>query len=424
MTGPQNVDSPLWSISNATPTSLGMNIYSFGDRFVTSRVDFSPYQAIIECRDLKTGGLLWTSPDLGSASILFAMGFNEDAVYAHDYNSNLFYALDAKDGTVKWVTDFGSYTFGPMDGVIFTCERNLIINGDLGSVDESTICLNKETGEKLWGNSNFISITPNETKAAHGDRLYMITGAINQPKLLTAVDIRTGDNLYYSDPLPGDADQEGPICVSHDGTIYFRRDGGDFFAVSDNGAGFDILWTYTPINMGLFMMNFGIDQKGDILMMDNGKIYRISSTHGTPIDSSLVSGITAGRISIGADSTVYVDNTEGGYYAFSHDLQILKWQLSIPGNYYSGPALSKDGIWWSAVQGIPYQPIKTPILMPLWLILQHHPIKSTVVKASISPISHPSPPPPGTGNSPEATLHHPLIKTRKPSFIMMPAFTK
>jgi PKD repeat protein len=172
----------------------------------------------------------------------------------------------------------------------------------------------------------------------------MITGAINQPKLLTAVDMRNGDNLYYSEALPGDADQEGPIAVSPDGTIYFQRDGGDFFAVSDNGTGFDILWTYTPINMGFFVMNFGLDHQGDILMMDNGKIYRISKTHGTAMDSSLISGITAGRISIGADSTVYVDDTEGGYYAFSHDLQNLKWQLNIPGNYYAGPALSKDGI--------------------------------------------------------------------------------
>jgi PKD repeat protein len=344
MTGPQNISTPLWTVNDATPTGLGMNIYSFGDRFVTSRVDFSPYYAMVECRDLQSGELLWTSPDLGAASILFTMGFNEDAVYAHDYNSNLFYALDAKDGSVKWVTEFGSYTFGPMDGVIYTCERNLIINGDLGSVDESTICLDKETGEILWTNANWISITPNETKAAHGNHLYMITGAINQPKLLTAVDIRNGDNLYYSEALPGDADQEGPIAISPDGTIYFQRDGGDFFAVADNGTGFDILWTCTPINMGLFVMNFGIDQQGDILMMDNGKIYRISKTHGTPVDSSLVSGISAGRISIGADSTVYVDDTEGGYYAFSHNLQTLKWQLNIPGNYYAGPALSKDGI--------------------------------------------------------------------------------
>jgi hypothetical protein len=53
----------------------------------------------------------------------------------------------------------------------------------------------------MWANANWISVTPNESKAAHGDHLYLITGAINQLKLLCAFDIRTGENLYYSDEL-------------------------------------------------------------------------------------------------------------------------------------------------------------------------------------------------------------------------------
>jgi hypothetical protein len=96
--------------------------------------------------------------------------------------------------------------------------------------------------------SFLFAITPNETKAAHGDRLYLITGAINQPKKLAAADLETGENLYYSDELPGDGDQEGPIAVSPWGTIFFHRDGGDLYAMNDNGEGFDVLWTYTPIS--------------------------------------------------------------------------------------------------------------------------------------------------------------------------------
>jgi outer membrane protein assembly factor BamB len=344
MIGPQHVNAPVWTISNATPTGLGMNIYSFGDKFVTSRVDFSPYSAILECRNLLNGELIWTSPDLGTESILYSMGFNEDAVYAHDYHSNLFYALDANDGSVKWVSGFESYTFGPMDGVIYTCDRDVIINGELGSVDESTLCLDKETGEVLWTNANWFAVTPNESKAAHGDHLYLITGAINQPKQLCGVDIRTGETLYYSEELPGDADQEGPIAVSPDGTIYFRRDGGDFFAVEDNGSGFEILWTYTPLDMGLFVMNFGVDHEGNVLMMDNGRIYRLSRLDGSPLDSTSITGIVSGRIVVGADSTVYANDTDGKYYAFTYDLQTLKWQLNLSGNYYAGPALSKEGI--------------------------------------------------------------------------------
>jgi hypothetical protein len=32
-----------------------------------------------------------------------------------------------------------SYFSFDMDGVIYTCERNIIINGDIGSADESTL---------------------------------------------------------------------------------------------------------------------------------------------------------------------------------------------------------------------------------------------------------------------------------------------
>ncbi len=343
MAGPQQMVTPAWTVNDAHSSSLGMNIYSFGSHFVTSRVNFSPYSAVIECRSLEDGSLAWRSPDLGPASILYAMGFNEDAVYAHDYFSNLFYALNTSDGSVKWVSDELSYTFGPMDGVIFTCERDLIINGNLGSVDASTMCIDKNTGEKIWANANWISVTPNETKAAFGDHLYLITGAINQPKQLAAVDMRSGASLFYSEDLPGDGDQEGPIAVSNDGTIFFRRDGGDFYAVADTGQGFSILWTYTPENMGLFVMNFATDWDGNVLLMDKGKIFRLNRTDGAAMDSTGFIGVDAGRIAIGGDSTIYVNNTNGSYYAFAYDLQNLLWQVNRQGNYYAGPALSREG---------------------------------------------------------------------------------
>ena len=124
--GPQQVTAPEWTVTDAMTTALGMNIYSFGDRFVTSRVDFSPYTALIECRDLATGELIWMQPGLSPGSIMYVMGFNEDAVYAHDYGTGSFYALHPSDGSVKWEYNT-SYTFGPMDGVIYTCDRNIII---------------------------------------------------------------------------------------------------------------------------------------------------------------------------------------------------------------------------------------------------------------------------------------------------------
>jgi hypothetical protein len=96
--------------------------------------------------------------------------------------------------------------------------------------------------------------------------------------------------------------------------------------------------------MGLFVMGYGVEPDGNVIVMDNEKLYRLSKIDGSVTDSSAVTGQTAGRIAIGADSTIYTNNTEGKYFAFSYDLQTLKWQLNLSGNYYAGPALSKDGI--------------------------------------------------------------------------------
>lgn len=348
--GPQSVTTPLWTVNNAAPTATGMNIYSFGNRFVTSRVIYSPYSAKIECRDLLTGTLNWTSPNLGAASILHAMGFNEDAVYAHDYNSQLFYALDPADGSVKWVSTTSSYSFGPMDGVIYTCDRDIIINGPVGSF-ESVVCLEKETGEIRWTNENWFAVTPLESKAALNERLYMIPGSLLEPKRLVAVDMATGDNLYYSDQLAGDGDQELPIAVSQEGLIVFRRDGGPFFAFQDNGAGFDLLWTYAPVNMSNFTMNYAFDDQGNVLLLDNGHLVKLNKADGSVLGSSAISTLTEGRITVGSDSIIYINSTNGKYYAISPDLQSTIWVSDVNSNYYAGPSLSGDGIMIMAGSG-------------------------------------------------------------------------
>ena len=363
--GPQDISTPLWTVNSSFSSTLGMTILAFGDRIVNPRVDFSPYHAIIECRDLKTGELIWESPDMGNESILYVMGFNEDAVYAHDYNSGYFYALNPDDGTIKWVSEDPSYTFAPMDGVIYTCERNIIINGEVGSANASTVCLDRETGERIWANANLYAITPNDTKAAYGNLLYVIIGAINQPIQLAAIDMRDGQTLYTSDALPGDADQEGPLGIGPDGTIYFRRDGGDLYSVTDNGSGFIINWTHTPVSPGLHY-NYVVDHDGHLLFADHGKLYRLDKDTGMPVDSSMQGDLDNARFILGSDSVFYVNNTNGKYYALSYDLQTTLWSLNVSGNTYAGTMLGRDGTMvvcgaGSSIKAFAYEGLHAPV---------------------------------------------------------------
>ena len=341
--GPQSVQTPLWTVTDASFSSSGINIYSFGDRIVNSRVVNSPNTALIECRDLTTGQLIWTSPNLGSEAILYLMGFNEDAVYAHDYNSDLFYSLSPVDGDIQWVAPKLSYTFARTDGIIFTCERNIIINSPVGGA-EAIMCLDKETGAILWENSNLISVTPNNTKAAHGDKIYLVRGAFSQPVQLVAVDMNTGEDLYYSDELAGGSIQQQAISISPDGIIYVKRDAGDLIAIKDTGSGFNTLWSYTPVDMGFFVFNHSMDYDGNPLILDDGKVCRLNKADGSLMNSSQVDNISNGRISIDSDSVIFVNNYGGKYFALSYDLQTTLWEKSINNNFDAGPMLAKDGI--------------------------------------------------------------------------------
>jgi PKD repeat protein len=56
----------------------------------------------------------------------------------------------------------------------------------------------------------------------------------------------------------------------------------------------------------------------------------------------------AGYVTVGYDTTVYVNTVEAGngrIFAFTPDLQNIKWQLNLPYDYYSGCPLGKEGVF-------------------------------------------------------------------------------
>ena len=241
---PESVTTPKWTVS-APVSILGNAVYSFGDRFVTSRITFSPYKGNIECRNLQTGALLWASPFLSSTSILYATGFTQDAVYAHDYSNDSIYALRPDNGQIKWRSSIKSHTFGAYPGFTFACNGDPILNGPILQ-GIFTMRLDKNTGAPLWTNSTIIAIGPSAILGVRGDRVYRITGGITVPIVLTAIDADTGEDLYDSAPIPGDGDQENPLTLGDRSEIYFWRDGGNLYAFNDLGFGFEQKWAYTP----------------------------------------------------------------------------------------------------------------------------------------------------------------------------------
>lgn len=342
MTGPQDVTTPYWT-QNSANTALGNAVYSFGDKFVTSRMTFSPYAGRIECRELETGNLIWTSPFLNSSSKMYAIGFTEDAVYGHDYETDTLFAFDKDNGNILWRSRLESSTFGGYPGALFTCNGDMIVNG---SVYDGifTMRIDKNTGDTLWTNRDIIAIGPSKGLAMSAKNVYRITGGITTPIRLAAIDVETGQTLYNSAPIPGDPDQEYPITVGPDGTIYFWRDGGLLYAFKDDGSSFSQRWSYTPDSAGLFTGNISVGIDNSIYVFDNNQVKKINQSTGMVTDSSVTYNLSQSSITVGNDSTVYLNTGTGDIYALSYDLQTVKWQLSAPLAIYCNPALLKEGI--------------------------------------------------------------------------------
>jgi hypothetical protein len=93
----------------------------------------------------------------------------------------------------------------------------------------------------------------------------------------------------------------------------------------------------------------------------NSNIYRLDPANGNIFDSA-VTRTPLAYFACGADSTIIVCSGEAGngrYVAFSPNLQTVKWSISVPYNYYSGPSLSKDGIFITAGSGTEIKAYKT-----------------------------------------------------------------
>lgn len=333
--GPDSVVSPAWTITS-TSSVWGNSVFTYGDKFVTSRVVLSPsYTSKIECRSITDGHLFWDKKVYPS-SIMYAVGFSEFAVYAHDYSNDSLYALSPLNGSVLWAVH--EDMFGGNSGILFACNGDPVVRGKR---------LDKYTGETVWNYDYIIPVAPNAGYAAYGNTFYHYKGAINIDKTVFALDMENGDYKYESIPLDGDADQELPLTIGNDGTIYLCRDGGSLFALEDTGTELSIKWEYNPAGSNL-TGNFGSDSAGNVYIIDSDAVKLLSRVNGRVIDSSDIS-IPFGfnpTISVDGEGKVFICNSldaGGKYYCFSADLHTVIWEMPVPYNYYCGPAFAKDG---------------------------------------------------------------------------------
>lgn len=333
ITGPSSFET-AWTVSSSFNSVFGNSVFICGDRFVTSRTMFAPvYNGVIECRKVSDGSLIWTFQPVANA-IMYAVGFDEHAVYAHDYNSGVFYAIDPLTADVKWTYPY-LYLFGGNTGLVFSCE---------GDPMYTNYRFDRRTGEVVWNNNYILPVTPNSGFAYSGSTFYHYTGSIVTPKTIIAIDAGTGQIKYQSIELPGDGDQEEPITMGPGNMIYMKRDGANFWAFVDNGSELKEVFSTT----NALQWYVAIDHDSTIVGAFNNKIHRMSNVDGeilasTPFD------ITTDRplITIDKAGKIYINTSQaapGKIYCISPDLQSIIWETPAPFGYYCDPNLTKDGL--------------------------------------------------------------------------------
>ena len=204
--------------------------------------------------------------------------------------------------------------------------------------------LNKNTGQTIWSYDYIVPVGPNAGYAATSTTFYHYKGTINTPKTLFALDIETGQFKYETGELPGDGDQEWPITIGNDGTIYLKRDGGKLYAFEDTGTELRIKWEYTPSATEM-PGYFGSAANGNLYIIDNDTVKLLNSNDGTVLNKSSVS-VDASfypTISVDGEGKVFVNNNSNKMFCFSADLQNVIWDLAVPNLTYCGPALAKNG---------------------------------------------------------------------------------
>ncbi|MCY7361774.1 MAG: PQQ-binding-like beta-propeller repeat protein, partial [Ignavibacteria bacterium] len=330
---------------NAPYSLWGMPIFSFGNKFATTRyTSISPLKALVAAYGFISVNPIWTYGENSGVNII--MGMNDNNVYVRDFQQNgsdTIFALNAETGSLVWKSRF-TVERGIIWTAVFTDNGDLILPG---SGTKRIMRINHLNGDTVWTNNRIIPNTGAESMCINGNTLYAWEGGITTPKKIIAININTGIIKYTSYALAGDGDQEIPFTVSKNGVVYCIRDGGPMYALKDNGSEFTELWNRSVQHPVGTYTQIGIGKDSSVYIPFGRKIYRLNHLNGNALDSSIEiasSGTINPRFGIGKFGNVYVSNgadnpLEGKFYIFSSNLQTIHNEIPFSYNYYCGPAL-------------------------------------------------------------------------------------
>ena len=280
----------------------------------------SPDGAILWTR--ATGDLVWSAPALGPGGVVY-VGSDDDRLYA----------LDAKDGNVRW-----TFTAGP-------CRRAVGVGPEASRCDVDGVTVGPD-GSVYFVADGIYGLKPDGTLRF---RYALPTHCAGAPALASPGDgtLYAGcqdEKLYALNPdgtkrwefHAGDDIDSAP-AIGDDGTIYFGSDDTKVYAVSPAG---ELKWavkTAGPVRSAPALaadgtIYVGSGDAGLYALHPNGTVAWIFKAADRIVSSPLVDD--TGAILFGSqDDRLYAVEPDGR----------LRWSLLLGGDVDSTPALAADG---------------------------------------------------------------------------------
>jgi outer membrane protein assembly factor BamB len=317
-----------------------------------------PMGSPVVCQDLLTGAELWhfDVPYNPTDGTTWIGGVSHGRVYAsragYPYANPLpLYCLDAATGAQLWVS-VDTITGGG-DGLVFAPNGDPIV-GSSTAVSR----IDHVTGATVWN-------APRHGFPGGGCGVVITSTAVYATDTMHGIGIKRFDLATgapsYATRLLGQLTQTSPM-VGPDGTIYqFTQESSTvchYIALTDTGMGFVQKWS---VSSGLTAMaGFGVGPDGSVYhLAPNNEIHRLDPATGATLNTTGPLPTDSGspifpHFAIDAQGKVFLTNgqfSSGILASYNADLS-LRWSISIPGAYASGPVLGQNGALLIAGMGM------------------------------------------------------------------------
>lgn len=252
----------------------------------------------------------------------------------------LLYALDARNGNIKWTFLAGGRILAAP-----TIDGNVVY---VGGEDGRLYAINLNNGSLKWKTGVVPTATSYVAPATVKDSVVYIGDFGGRFYAYNAVN----GTLKWSYSVPSPYANIGTAAVVDNGTVYFASYDGKVYAL--NASGGTLKWVSTstgnPITTGMALQN------GNLYLGATPKVYCLDAATGAgkwvtpaPQYTTYSSSPTL------ANNTVYIGGEDGIFYAFDDNTGAIKWSKSLQnGSIMSSPLLLNNQVFVGGGNGILY----------------------------------------------------------------------